>query len=198
MKKINKNTFRNIGTILAASVLLFFLLLGLILGLRPDKGDPIAEKYRGNLSLVLYEKTQELRSLVENGTADSDELVIVISQTEYDGNFDVSAVKDEDNLRPLIIRDEKVPSGKFIVKQYAVRAYQGNREVSKLFYVPHKTSCESGALSLKRSDLNHIENNIWGIAVPDSLIALYSDYEGYHPSYFTPIVAEPLVVIYYA
>lgn len=198
MKKINKNTFRNVGTILAASVLLFFLLLGLILGLRPDKEDPIAEKYRGNLSLVLYEKAQELRSLVENGTADSDELVIVISQTEYDGIFDASAVKDEDNLRPLIIRDEKISSGKFIVKQYADRAYQGNRDISGLYYVPHETSCESGALSLKRSDLNHIENKIWGVAVPDSLIALYSDYEAYHPSYFTPIVAEPLVVIYYA
>lgn len=198
MKKINKNTFRNVGTILAASVLLFFLLLGLILGLRPDKEDPIAEKYRGNLSIVLYEKAQELRSLVENGTADSDELVIVISQTEYDGIFDASAVKDEDNLLPLIIRDEKVPSGKFIVKQYAVRAYQGNRDISGLYYVPHETSCESGVLSLKRSDLNPIENKIWGVAVPDSLIALYSDYEAYHPSYFTPIVAEPLVVIYFS
>lgn len=198
MKKISKNTFRNVGTVLAASALLFFLLLGLILGLRPDKGDPIAEKYGGNLPLVLYEKTQELRNLVDNGTADSDELVVVISQTEYDANFDASSVKDEDNLRPMIIRDEKIPSGKFLVKQYAVRAYQANREVSELFYVPHKTNYESGILSFKRSDLNQIENKIRGVAVPDSLIALYSDYEAYPPSYFTPIVAEPLVVIYYA
>lgn len=198
MKKINKNTFRNVGTILAASVLLFFLLLGLILGLRPDKEDPIAEKYRGNLSIVLYEKAQELRSLVENGTADSDELVIVISQTEYEGNFDASAVKDEDNLRPMIIRDEKIPSGKFIVKQYAVRAYQGNRDISGLYYVPHETSCESGVLSLKRSFSKDIESKYWGIAVPDSLIALYSDYEAYHPSYFTPNAVEPLIVIYYS